>query len=250
MGDPFRKVASGEPLRISARAWNAMLEAAGLAKRTRDRDRDASRRMPQAGIVPISNVTGSDRERGQVLGLTAPLITPSDDEDGFLERITFSGSQPFANLHTGRYAILMEPIPAGEIGLGCIDGVCAAKLNVIATTDIYAELVDDEPRYLQSGPAGSARILWIPASEGEQWAIIRIGQPTGESMFKICAISPALKGYKLLGMPLGVPSWDTDETTLIHLGVGCIKANDVVAALFQFGSWLITSTYYRLVADP
>ena len=80
MGDAFKKVQSGDALRIPAETFNTFIDAARDFKARRQ----SSSRTPgfdfqQTGIVSVKNASGGDRERFEVLGIDRPIFTPADN---------------------------------------------------------------------------------------------------------------------------------------------------------------------------
>ena len=131
----------------------------------------------QADIVHIKNTTSAARDRFNVLGVDSPLITPTQNEDAFKNRVVLMGSMPDKAKHFGRLAILYEPIRAGEIGQAWLSGICPAKVNVIQAGHQFADLIDSDATALRSGHAGSAQILWHEGQGYGKWAIVRLGIP-------------------------------------------------------------------------
>ena len=95
MGDAFKKVQSGDALRIPAETFNTFIDAARDFKARRQ----SSSRTPgfdfqQTGIVSVKNASGGDRERFEVLGIDRPIFTPADNLLSFQNQIAFVGVTP------------------------------------------------------------------------------------------------------------------------------------------------------------
>ncbi len=78
-------VQRGQPLRIGASDWNAMVDAA-RAHMQEQLSRDAgpaTTRGGDTGMVLVRNNSGADRDRFAVLGIDSPIISPTDNADEF-----------------------------------------------------------------------------------------------------------------------------------------------------------------------
>jgi hypothetical protein len=118
--------------------------------------------------------------RFSIVGLSAPLITPADNLDEFKRQITFGGVTPTRTGHNGRFAVLLEPLASGAIGMAVAAGVVAVRLlvNPLQLYD-YAEVINGATGLLRNVPAGPARVLWIESGspvENQRWAVIRIDE--------------------------------------------------------------------------
>ena len=115
-GDPFRRAASGAPLRIRAAAYNAFLDAAAdLRGHNSDISRAPSASAgDQRTVVLVRNDAETNVPRFGVLGVDGPLIGPEENDDEFSARVALRGAIPAIADHFGRFAITLEPIPAGN----------------------------------------------------------------------------------------------------------------------------------------
>ena len=178
MGDAYKKVQTGQPLAIPAEAYNAFIDAASdFQSRQRSRTQDAKQGFRQTGIVRLKNESGSDRDRFAVLGVDGPIISPDDNLDSFRNEVTLVGVVPASEDHTGRYAILLEPIRTGGIGSAVVAGVAIVKVDVKEECHAFAEIAGGQTTHLQSGTKGSAVILWKETGSGVKWAVVRIAGP-------------------------------------------------------------------------
>ncbi len=185
-GDPFKKVRPGDKLRIPSAAYNAFIDTT-LAQRARQQN-TGSQDTPtfrQSGIIQVKNCTGSNLERFCVVGLDDPIFLPDENEDSFKNRVAFDGVTPTEDDHTGKFAILLEPLNSGSIGQACVDGVCPAR--VYWPYDFggddppeFADVGDYQTWSLQAAESGAAQILWLDSdvSRGSTgWAVVRLGLP-------------------------------------------------------------------------
>ena len=94
MGDVFRKVRSGQPLRIPAAAYNAFVDAA-VDVRRRERNSNAGPALvpAQRGIVLVRNDSDDDIEPYHALAITGVLVQPDteDQERTFHSRTPLTG---------------------------------------------------------------------------------------------------------------------------------------------------------------
>lgn len=174
-GDHFRKRQSGDPFVMKAPLYNALIDAAQQTKQHRhDTQRDFQPEHRSSTIVPIRNSSGADRARGGLLGIAGPIIGPADNFDEFLQRIALEGTAPTL-AHVGRWAVLLEPLPAGAIGRAVVSGLAIGLVTIRNAQHQYVEI--GTSGQLESGDAGSARIVWAAGVTGTQWAVINIDSP-------------------------------------------------------------------------
>ena len=179
-GDAFKKRTAGEPLEIPAEAYNAFIDAA-RADRARRGDQGAPEQtVPrESGIVLVKNTTEADLDRLAVLGIDAPIFTPEDNEQEFKNRVALKGVTPILEDHQERFAILLEPLAAGRIGLGMVQGVTPVRLYVTNEGHRGAGVVEGKTGYLCSQTTAPVTVLWKEAGKSEneedlKWAIVAI----------------------------------------------------------------------------
>ena len=181
--DPLRKVKPGDAFAISAKAYNAFVDAARAAKGVPDADvrgGRADRRDPLT--VLIRNESGEDLPQGGVLGLDRPLIDPDDNEREFQSRVTFVGAAiAEGDDYAGRFAIACEPIPQDTIGRAIIHGTTPALVIVDDEDHGHADTLPGEDK-LHSTFTGAARILWKQPGTGEKLAVLDL-RPAGRDHF-------------------------------------------------------------------
>ena len=188
MSSALRKVRSGDPLVIPAAAYNAFIDAAlDFRQRTAHLGQGAQPSFPQASIVLVRNDSGSNQNRMAVLGVEAPIIDPSANEEEFRNRVALSCVAPEEGTHEGRFVVLAEPIANGKIGRAYAAGVCPVKIDVPDEEHEwrYAEIADGVTANLKVSLQGSATILWRAGGTGVQWAVIRLGQPVPMHVFPV-----------------------------------------------------------------
>ena len=236
MGHPFKKVQPGQKLEIPAEAFNTFIDAAlDLKARQQSRGGQSEPRFPNSGIVKVRNASGSDRDRFDVLGLVAPIIDPLANLQAFKNEPTLIGVKPEDPTHRGKFAILLEPVKAGEIAhYACVSGVTPARVYVEKEWHDRADVFSGEPSCLKCGERGAATILWKQPGKGVKWAVVKIGVPYEEDFWA-----------RLLAVEQLSPNrWRYQFVEVVHSDVG-----------EGYGSWVVktgsrTGYAYNSVEDP
>jgi hypothetical protein len=127
----------------------------------------------------IYNNTGSDQSICAVVGIDEPYVTPDDNLSGFKSRFILKGVVPDEDDHAQKFAILREPIPAGEVGRGVIVGTTPVLMQVEDEGDTSGTVIDGDTSKLISGNGGFANILWKQSGTGDKWAIVRLAGSGG-----------------------------------------------------------------------
>jgi hypothetical protein len=194
MADVYRRVSPGDPVAISATAWNGLLD---LLPHRGEGAPSACPAVPgrPAGVVLVKNTTGADRGLFEIVGLTTPLYDPADNLDEFRFRFAFTGYAPDAD-YPDIFAILQEPVKDAEIGRALVLGVTPVKVDLSDAGHGYAKIEDGTYAHLVSATSGPAQILWKEAGTGEKWALVRL--PAGG------ALPPGDTDYQVL-------SWDNTD---------------------------------------
>ncbi len=170
MGDTFKKVRDGEKLRIPARTYNAMIDAAAdYANRKNNIDTDSKGLLHN--MVYVKNTTGSAVDRLNILGITGTAIFPSANQP-----VVFSGVVPSSINHSdGRFVITAEPIANNSIGRAYATGCVPVQVYIYDQTHNFADILNNDKTKLKSTPSGQATILWKESGTGTKWSIIRFG---------------------------------------------------------------------------
>jgi hypothetical protein len=179
MGDPMKKVRAGVRLKgaVSATAWNTFLDLARRGKmEAHGQGRTAKPPIlsPQKGVVLVENQSGADQARFAVLGIDAPVFTPSDSLDAFQNQVALKGVVPDADDHTGRFAILLEPAATYAIVPALVVGLAPVRVDVLNAAHRFADVADGVTANLKSAPSGAAEILWKETGTGLKWALVRV----------------------------------------------------------------------------
>jgi hypothetical protein len=174
MAETFPRVSPGDPLKISAETWNAVM---GLGQRLQvgdsaaNRAGDGSGKLPP-GVIWIQNESGEDRAEFDVLGIDDILVSPDDGEAEFRYSPKLSCVTPVAGTHDGKWVVLLEAIKDGAIGKARIFGLATVTIDVTVESHTTADIADGEVA-LASTPSGCAQILWKESGTGSKHALIR-----------------------------------------------------------------------------
>ena len=195
MGDQFRKVQPGDPLKIPAEAWNALVDLSQQQKNQRhdqqSKDEGSSR---QTTLAKVRNQTGIDLDRFSIVALGTPIITPAANPAEFKRQVSFQGLVPSAG--TGpRFGVLLEPLKNNAIGTAAIGGCVITRVSVGATAYSCAETLVGQNGYLRSVPHGPASVLWLESSGTVRWAVIRFDDANYEEIVFITSNIPDANGY-------------------------------------------------------
>ncbi|MBN1910024.1 MAG: hypothetical protein JW818_09820 [Pirellulales bacterium] len=169
----LRRVHPGEPLKLSAAAHNAWCDAAE-AHQARQLTQVPGPADDDHDTVLIRNDSGADRNQFEILGIGGFLFLPSQNLAGFKARPSLVGVVPSAG-HAGRFAVLLEPIPAGRIGEAAVFGAVPCQVTMNDTSHKFADAAPGDPTALASAEDGPATILAVESGTGPQWAYVRLG---------------------------------------------------------------------------
>ena len=171
----MKKVKSGDALVIPAQTFNTFIDAArDFRSRQQGSAQTAQQTFRSSGIVLVKNASGTDQDRFAVLGIDSPVITPTDNEDEFKNRVALAGVTP-TTAYAGKFVILLEPLTNGAIGRGCVSGACPVKVNITDVNHRFADVKEGQASCLASTESGAAMILWRDgAGTGTVWALVNI----------------------------------------------------------------------------
>jgi hypothetical protein len=195
VGDQFRKVLPGDPLKIPAEAWNALVDLSQDQKNQRhDQLSHAEGTSRQTSLAKVRNQTGVDLDRFSIVALGTPIITPAANLKEFKRQVSFQGLVPGAG--TGpRFGVLLEPLKNSLIGTAAIGGCVITRVSVGAVAYTAAETIVGQNGYLRSVPHGPASVLWIESTGEVRWAVIRFDDANYEEIVFITSNIPDGNGY-------------------------------------------------------
>lgn len=230
--DAFRKPRPGDPLRIPAKAYSAFVDAA-LAHQQQALSRTSGplKESAQGNVVLVKNESGSARNRFDVLGITGPIFKPSDSAVSFKSRITLRGVVPTSS-HVGRFAILIEPVPAGTIGRAVIAGVSIARVRMADEGHVLADIEDGNAAQLLSAESGSASLLWVePVGDRDDpsvaWCITRFGGGGTYSLGNNFIPALLSQVQQFSGAVTGLPAYAWDEAEIDSAGAAQVKSGGI-----------------------
>lgn len=218
----MEKVRSGEAVAIRASTWNAFIDAANYVKEARLKSgaKGVSSGL-DVGIVRLKNAEDAAYSRFSALVITGVCVTAETNEDEFLScPPVFEGRKMTAEREGMAYAIIVEPIAAGEIGRAMMLGVTPAKVTINSADDGYAvPKANSSAGALESSSTGTARILWRAGSSGEQWCVLQLGGAgagQAEDKALMCKVTggSATAGYNVTVYPNGRSEGGTESAVL------------------------------------
>ncbi len=171
MSADFRKVRPGQPLRITAKAWNRVLDTVatqpGFAGSAGLYDRPCH-------VVQIKNTTGSLVPKWGVLAITGIANDPTAGESSlsqFQEVPILEGAAP-SSTTAGKFVVAVEPIAAGKFGRAAIDGVVQVKVEVVHADHRFVACGSGG---LKTAASGDGLVLWKDTGTGtDKWALVRL----------------------------------------------------------------------------
>ena len=184
--NPLRHVRPGDPVKVSASAWNKIVDEVKFHPRAVGE----TEAFPRPNFtVRLKNFTAADIGRWSVLQIESMLETPTGvtgpDVDSFQSWPGVVGTEPgYGSATTKAYAVAVEPIPIGGIGQAAIGGVVQARVQMKCTGHQYATPKYNEVGYLESAHQGPFRIMWVGATgpiptgtsgPGTPWALLLFG---------------------------------------------------------------------------
>lgn len=178
-GDPYKPVRKGDPLEISATAWNTLMD---LARKAGERGAIGSADAEGVGrdpdVVTLKNVTQTDCPRFGILGIDVPVFAPTTGSTemprNYAGALAMRGVLATTPGYVGKWAVALEPIAAGKFGKAALSGVVPAIINVQSgVTPRFAEAAGT--MFARAGTSGSAQVLWVETGTGNRYAVLRMG---------------------------------------------------------------------------
>ena len=207
----MEKVRQGESVFIKASTWNAFVDAANYVKEQRQNSHGVGLKSGiGGGIVPLKNMEETAYPRFSALVITGVAVSPSANEDEFVSCPTvFEGQRMTTEREDMPYAILLEPIAAGEIGRAMLLGLTTAKVSIGSSDHQYAvPKANSDDGALESSETGVARILWKAGGSGTQWCVLQLGGAgggKGDEKVAMCRVTggTSQSGYSVQVFPNG-----------------------------------------------
>ena len=238
----MEKVKAGDTVVIKASTWNAFIDAANFAKEQRQNQRGKGLRSGiVTGIVLLKNGESEARDRFTAMVLSDIAISPSTNEDEFVSCPPVFIGQKMTEEREGKpYAVLLEPIAAGQIGRAMVLGITPAKVSIQDAEDEYAvPTAGSSNGALESSSTGVARILWKAGGSGTVWCLLQLGGAgsggaAGEKAY-MCEVGggTAASGYSVTVYPNGREDSSTTERGVLYLPDLALGAD------IPSGTWII-----------
>lgn len=173
--DPYRKVNSGQRLKVPAPAWNRLMDLAGAQDGFMS---GPGSPLPMHLTLPAKNDSGALIPRFAILEITG--ITPAIDAGSYEEGESQFLSQPCVKVNSPsatpkRIVIAAEPITTGSFGRVIVCGVTQCKIDVKSASHRFAKAIEGEIGSLESSWSGPVEILWSEGVGDEKHALVRIG---------------------------------------------------------------------------
>jgi len=164
----------GDPLKISARVWNAILDNTRKSRRSgRGNGAIASAnelRFASLEILVRNDSVGSIPQWG-ILKITDPLVSHTSLPLEFEDDPIFAGIQPSASADV--VCVLLQPLDSGDIGVACLAGITIANVNFTDASHAYAVPTTSVTEFA-SAVFGPVRVLKKPAGTGNLSCVVSI----------------------------------------------------------------------------
>jgi hypothetical protein len=243
------KVRAGDPLRISADAFNSFIDAADAHRRGQMSITGARPGGPDAAgqIVTVRNTSGADQARFSVLAISGIAIAPADNLPAFQTRPVFTTS--VATADSTKLVILQQPISSTRFGQALIAGMSAVRINMTDATHTYAKPTANDPTKLTSdGGSGPFRILYAESGTGTKWAVVQWpvggGSPIVIAKFDGTRTSKRYTGHLWSGSQGAAVQW----IFLNDPGVGALLSANEYVEVFAAPTWLASDASFGAVA--
>lgn len=177
------KVNPGDPIRIKADDWNKLLDVAAAARGS-ELIYSPGKKLsttPNGFVVPVKNNTGADISRYHAAGVGAPLFSPTDNAQTFLNQLGFAG-EDMSTSYFGKFAVFQETVKNGKIGLAMLQGITVAEITVGHADHDRVDVDTSGGSKLVSQFYGAGEILYKQSGTGTKWAVIRIGAFVSEQL--------------------------------------------------------------------
>lgn len=183
-GDTYRRASVGDPAEPNAGTHNEIVQAAIRSNRGWRMGASPRSLVKPEGLIHVVNDSGQDVGAFKPLGISDVLYGPAQNLAAFQYETALTCATPTKASHTSQFVITSEPIAKNAVGRAWITSWCPARVNMLLEDDNTADVADGTSDYLESGPIGSAQLLWVGDDERDpddtespdvRWAIIRIG---------------------------------------------------------------------------
>lgn len=239
------KVSAGDPLRISAREWNTLVEVgdawrSGLLTAVGGGPTGAAF---NGVIVPVKNDTGSTIDRFHAAAIGDPLFSPTDSSQTFKNQIGGGlTGETMSSSYFGKFAVFQETVANGKIGRACIHGLTVAQITVNHADHDRVDVDTAGGSKLVSQFYGAGQILYKESGTGTKWAIIRIGEFVAPMMKAIADGTITAGSSGTADIQFGGSSSESISAYLnwMHNSTDCADEDELLVRFFQDeNKWII-----------
>lgn len=273
-----RRAVRGDRVSLKASDLNALMDVAAREKSSLGVQQSASLQFAKMDglFVRFRNTTSDPFMSNEVVALYEPIFKPSKIVNSgnvvghglavtWRDRVAMRARKPTAN-DRGKFGIVVGTTMPNTIGVALISGLVLARVEMLAETDVLADVKADEQTMLQSAAWGSAKILWkdapadrLTASPKVAWAVLHIGGPVHFIPFRAEVIDvdtttwgagrKKLKVKRLVRHPRGIDGPEFVCDGGIDTLIGCGDQVLVQESQYVFGD-PIQDQYPPLAAWP
>ena len=220
MADPLRKIKAGEKFQPSARAYNAMVDAALWVQQQKNHTggQSPSINIPPGCVLVKASV---DIERFQPVGIGAPLYDANSGTPNLFDYWrnndpVFAGAA-VASSDENTYGIAQEPIKSGSIGVVMVRGMTRAKVNVYSTTFKDWATIKPSTSYskLFALDYGTSRIIQIESGTGDKWALVDLHSERSQIVGGVLTANLSPGGSSTIGLYKNYATISSDTATII-----------------------------------
>lgn len=179
----FPRWQSGRRPNFSAGGWNAAMAAAEAYQRSQQGGVEGSGRSAGLNrtIINVRNMSGSQVQRSQILGLGDFSFDPSDDNqlEELHEFLCLEGETPATPDHDDKWVVLPSELAEEEIGQAVLMGLVLVQVDIQSASHKFATIVDGDTEKLKSSTLGRGRIIKAETGTGTKWALVELGSQGG-----------------------------------------------------------------------
>jgi hypothetical protein len=171
--------------------WNKLVDIANWFDRTEAISGADYKKPPSyrpCSAVRIKNATETNLDKGAIVSISGSVYDPTEEThlDYFRGAPVLVGAVPTFPADIGRFAVLLQPLGADEVGFAAISGEVWCKVKMDFQGRRFADIAFDgvtPTAHLVGNEVGGAEILYIEGmndaaedwTEGVKEALVRIG---------------------------------------------------------------------------
>lgn len=248
-GDLHSRVRSGQPLELRADSFNYMLEGSELAHGSKRFSLGLHEDPRNPVVVKLLNSTGATLDQYAVVGIGDSLVDAQYiNLEEFGRQVALTAVTPTADHVGGRFAVLLEPIPVGEVGKAAVAGAVQCLVNKSNADHKWADASPGHTSWLDSkGDSGAAMILWDSGGTGPVWAVVLLGRTAATAGANpVRELSGALiinAGASTYGFSYSNPGkiqWQSVPTDIADVGVQVIGPSAPCVKFLNVGRYRLS----------